>query len=196
MLLDTSGLPVHSNAREVSNMLVGTGQLIKERSLAAVLITCERKRENLSFRKRLLSCLLVVLTTLTKTRVMLVVGVIMMMFYPSPLSYFFDLYLLCIMFSERKLITMNAELDRIAHRSVLNESHLHTGDNSHVQKVLPQRTLSSYRRNYAGRTDRQISKCHLNSLDMGRLWAVPNSLFKLRLSGVLPQLCYFFYHSS
>ena len=59
--------------------------------------------------------------------------------------------------AERKLVAMNPKLHRVAHRSKLNKSHLHAGDNTHIQKVLPEGTLTANSTNNAGLSNRQVT---------------------------------------
>ena len=58
---------IDSNSRKITNMLVGTCKLIKKSRLSTVLITCKGKCDHGSFRKRLLSRLLMIDSTLTIT---------------------------------------------------------------------------------------------------------------------------------
>ena len=71
-------------------------------------------------------------------------------FHPQVLSIFrcrlmhirhFDLP--CIVFSERQLIALHHDLHGIAQRRKAHECHLFSGDETHIQKMLPQRALSA-----------------------------------------------------
>ena len=62
-------LAVHSDTREVADVLVGAGELIKERGLAAVLLSCKGKGERGALGKRTLGIVVVVFARLTQARV-------------------------------------------------------------------------------------------------------------------------------
>ena len=51
--------------------------------------------------------------------------------------------LLRIVFSERQLIALHHDLHGIAQRRKAHQCHLFSGDEAHIQKMLPQRALSA-----------------------------------------------------
>ena len=55
MPADRAALPVDRDAREISDVLIGAGQLVEQCRLAAVLIACQRKCKNRSLRQRVLA---------------------------------------------------------------------------------------------------------------------------------------------
>ena len=68
--LDGTALAVHRHARKVADVLVGTGELVEQGSLAAVLVARQRKGQGLILRQGMLPLLGVVLAALAKTRVL------------------------------------------------------------------------------------------------------------------------------
>ena len=61
-------LSVHRHAREITHMLIGPRKLIKQGSLAAVLLSGQRKPEHRTLRQSILMRRIMVLTCLTQTR--------------------------------------------------------------------------------------------------------------------------------
>ena len=68
--LDGTALAVHRHAREVAHVLVGTGELVEQGGLTAVLVARQRKGQGLILRQGMLPLLGVVLAALAKTRVL------------------------------------------------------------------------------------------------------------------------------
>ena len=71
MAADNPVLSIYSNSREISHMLLGTGQLIKQCGFSAVLISHKRKGQNLTVRKRLFLLPVVELSALAVSRMKL-----------------------------------------------------------------------------------------------------------------------------
>ena len=61
-------LAVNGDSREVADMLIGSGQLIEERSFAAVLIADQSKGQGCALRQRITGTLRVELSLFTETR--------------------------------------------------------------------------------------------------------------------------------
>ena len=49
--------------------------------------------------------------------------------------------------TNRKFITMDPDLNRISHRRILYNRYFCSLDQSHIQKMLPECTISSYGKN-------------------------------------------------
>ena len=71
MTADHSVLSIYSNSREISHMLLGACQLIKQCGFSAVLISHQRKGQNLTVRKRLFFLPVVELSALSVSRMKL-----------------------------------------------------------------------------------------------------------------------------
>ena len=156
-------------------MLVRTSKLIKERSLSTVLITCKRKSKQGSMRKFLLLSVVMVDTTLTKSRMMLMlllVFILVLILIRTLLYILFvfiirriftilsnrhDFDLLCISKSQSKLVAMNPKLHRVTHWCKLNKCNFHSRNHTHIKEMLSQRSLSTDRVNNAGLAYRQFS---------------------------------------
>ncbi len=66
MTPDRTILPVNSYTWKISDMLIGTSQLVKKCCLATVLITCQGKRDRFSLGDRVPNPVLTVITGLSK----------------------------------------------------------------------------------------------------------------------------------
>ena len=69
MFLDGAAFPIDGNAREVSDVLVGSRELVKECSLTGILVSCEREGELRTVRKGIFICFYVIAAAFTETRV-------------------------------------------------------------------------------------------------------------------------------
>ena len=63
---DHTVFPVYGNAREVTYMLVGTGKLVKQCGLAAILVSCKGKGKQLCIRQWIFRCFNMVFSAFTK----------------------------------------------------------------------------------------------------------------------------------
>ena len=165
MTADHAILAVDRNAREVSDMLIRTGQLIEQCCLAAVLVAHQRKCQQRSFRQRVSASLWMELSFLTKAG---------MSSFLSPAGRFghsvsgrflssFHIDLLGICKAQCQLIAMNAKLHGISHGSQFDQCHKSTGDYTHIQKMLPQRPFAAYGCDYGTLAGIQISDCHIQT---------------------------------
>ena len=165
MTADHAILAVDRNAREVSDMLIRTGQLIEQCCLAAVLVAHQRKRQQRSFRQRVAASLRMELSFLTKAG---------MCGFLSPAGRFghnvsgrflspFHINLLGIRKAQCQFIAMNAKLHGISHGSQFDQCHKSTGDYTHIQKMLPQRPFAAYGCDYGTLAGIQISDCHIQT---------------------------------
>ena len=142
MASDLSALLVHCNAREVSNMLVGSSKLIEEGGLSAVLVSSQGEGYGLCFRKRSLSLLFMILSFLSQTWMLLGIteeGTLRLFLRLN----FFTLYFLGIIFSYGKLIAMDHELHGVPHGGKLGKGTDCIWNQSHIEKMLSQGSRSS-----------------------------------------------------
>ena len=138
-----AGLPVNGNPGEVSHVLVGSRQLVKERGLAAVLVSHQSIGQYSSIRQRIFTFLIVVLTCLTKSRMLRGID----MFYSFVLvgagGYEFNFDLSCILKSQCQFIAVYLKLHGISEGREFDNCHLCSRNDSHIQKMLSQSPFSS-----------------------------------------------------
>ena len=150
--LDGTALAVHRHARKVADVLVGTGELVEQGSLAAVLVARQRKGQGLILRQGMLPLLGVVLAALAKTRVL----------------HHFSVHRgvhrrglfggghgdLCrVVQTQGQLIAVDAQLHGVAHGRQLYQRDLRPGDQTHIQKVLPQCACTAHGLHYGAFAD-------------------------------------------
>ena len=150
---DLSVLAVHRDPREVPDMLICPGQLVKKRRLAAVLVSDKGKGQELPVRERISASLGMILALFSKAGVLDLPGctfllpVLRCSGTPCLPSCFIlnqcSLDLPGILQPQSQLISMDAQFHRIPHGSQFHQGHLRPGDHSHVQEMLAQRALSS-----------------------------------------------------
>ena len=152
MSSDHSVFPVHSDPRKIPDMLLRSGQLIKQRCLPAVLVSDKRKRQRLAFRKRILFLAVMEFPSLTISRMMFLRPPVLLLHLCMLFRLLMlrsvrltDLYILCILQTDRQLIPVDPQLDRISHRRILDHGHFRPLDQTHIQKMLAQRSRSAHR---------------------------------------------------
>ena len=133
-------------------MLVGAGELVEQGSLAAVLVARQRKGQGLILRQGMLPLLGVVLAALAKTRVL----------------HHFSIHRgvhrrglfggahgdLCrVVQTQGQLIAVDAQLHRVAHGRQLYQRDLCSGDQTHIQKMLPQCACTAHSIHYGAFAD-------------------------------------------
>ena len=154
---DHTALAVHSNSREIANMLIGTGQLVKQCRLTTILIACQCKCQRCSIRKRMLSLLLMIFAAFTKTGMIRKAPALLQssifsrlrgFMFGSCLLNFFNLYLLSICQSQRQLIAVKPQFHWVSHRCILHKCYFHARNHAHIQKMLTQGTASADSQNH------------------------------------------------
>ena len=144
---DSSIFSVHRYSRKVTHMLTGSGQLIKQCGFSTVLIPRKCKCQHLCIRQRMFRFLLMIFTTLSKSRMGDYCSFFFFRFYLSGIPYIFNLNFLRICKTQCQFITVNPQFHRISHGSVLYYCYLSLWNQSHIQKMLTQRPFSAYRAN-------------------------------------------------
>ena len=141
---DHAVLAVHRDPGEVAHMLVGTGQLIKEGRLAAVLVAHQRKAQQGSFRQGIAATLRVIFSFLTQT------GVFGMAFLRPGTAFGRgrriqqgNLNVFRVRPPQRELISVQTQLHGVTHRSQLDEADLGTRNHTHIQKMPAKRAFSA-----------------------------------------------------
>ena len=150
--LDGTALAVHRHTRKVADVLVGTGELVEQGGLAAVLVARQRKGQGLILRQGMFPLLGVVLAALAKTRVL----------------HHFSIHRgvhrrglfggghgdLCrVVQTQGQLIAVDAQLHRVAHGRQLYQRDLCSGDQTHIQKMLPQCACTAHSIHYGAFAD-------------------------------------------
>ena len=142
-------------------MLVGAGQLVEQGCLAAVLVSDQGKGQKRVIRERVPICLMVVLSILSKSRVirerdflhpLVLIGALLDQFHAD---------LLGIRQAQGQLIAVHLDLHGVAHRGKLDDRELCPRDHAHVQKVLPQGAVSAHSADHRILSDCQFLQCHL-----------------------------------
>ncbi len=141
---DHAVLPVDGHAGEIADVLVGAGELVKERGLAAVLVADQRERERRPLRERVAAALGVELALLAQTGVG---GLPAAAGAARRLGRSFNglhADLLTVREPQRQLVAVHAQLHGVAHRRELHRRDLRAGDHAHIQKMLPQRAFPAH----------------------------------------------------
>ena len=134
-------------------MLIGPGQLIKQRGFPAVLVAGQGKCQLGSRRQRVFLSLYMVFSALSQAGVRL--GLRKGFCFPWGLlprsisAQGSDLYFFTVRQAQRQFIAMDSQLHWVAHGSILHQCNFRPRDNSHIQKMLSKRTLSPHRDNHA-----------------------------------------------
>ena len=150
--LDGAALAVHRHTRKVADVLVGAGELVEQGSLAAVLVARQRKGQGLILRQGMLPLLGVVLAALAKTRVLHHLlrhrGVHRRGLFGGGHG---DL---CrVVQTQGQLIAVDAQLHGVAHGCQLYQRDLRPGDQTHIQKMLPQCACTAHSIHYGAFAD-------------------------------------------
>ena len=153
---DDAGLAVDRDAGEVADVLIGAGELVEERRLAAVLVAYEREGEHRVVRERIAAALRVELALLAEAGVLLAVlhrlpDVIGRLFFAG-----LDLDPVRIRKTQREHIAVQAQLHRVSHRGELLHRDLRAGEHAHIQKMLAQRAFTADGGDDAGLADAKL----------------------------------------
>ena len=136
MTTNRAVLPVHGHAGKIADVLVGTGELVEEGRLAAILVAGKGKGEGGSLGKRMFACFDMVASALAQTgmlhgRMRRRAGGLA--FYGAGIA---DFNPLRVVHAQGQLIAVDAEFDGVAHRGEFDERNLCAGDDTHIQKML------------------------------------------------------------
>ena len=122
-------------------MLFRAGQLVKEGSLTAVLVSHQRKSQLRPFRQRISAPLGMKFAFLAKPRMLRLPARLLLFLYARCHRLHTDLR--GIRQTQCKLIAMYVQFDRVPHRRQLHYRNLRPGNHPHIQKMLPQRTFAA-----------------------------------------------------
>ena len=142
--LDGAILSVHCNTGKIADMLICTGQLIKQRSFATVLISYQRISQFLPLRQWIFILFGMIFPFLTQPRMHRIYDSLTALMAIAALINGLNLNLRRFCKPERQLVAMHLQLHRVTHRRKLHNRNLCSGNHSHIQKMLPQRAASAY----------------------------------------------------
>ena len=131
-------LPVHRHPREIPHVLVGSGQLVKQRGLSAVLVPHQREGQHRPFRQRIPRSLGVEDAFLSQSGVGRLFPVRLLL---SGFRFFFYRLNLDpgrVVQPQRQLVSPDHQLHGVSQRGEFHHRHVHSGNQPHVQKMLPQ----------------------------------------------------------
>ena len=140
---DFTVLAVHRNARKVSDVLPGAGQLVEERGFSAVLIAYQGKGQERAVRQSRPGPFAAALILLAQPG--------MMGFFRPLLSFFrycgrideSDINFLRFRKAQRELVAMKPHFHRVAHGSQLDQRDLHARDYAHIKEMLTERAFAA-----------------------------------------------------
>ena len=165
----TRVLAAHRHAGEVADVLIGAGELVEERRLAAVLLAGQGERQDRILRERVFVLLGVELSFFAEARmgVVFVQGQIVSEILVQRLCRRLFLHKILVHADldrlrkpERQGVSVDLDLHRIAHRRHLDEPHFGPGDEAHVQEMLPEGPLSADVLHDGRLAYLQIFQCH------------------------------------
>jgi len=147
---DNAVLAVHSHTRKISHMLLGTSQLIKQRSFSAVLVSHQGKGQGFTLRQRIFLLSVVIFSPFSVSG---------MMFFRSRLFHrcrfglmsFANLNIPGIFQTYGQFVAVYAQFYGVSHRRILYNRDLGSLYQPHIEEVLAQSPGSSYGK-YGGRT--------------------------------------------
>ena len=136
MPLDRAVLAVNGDAGKIADMLLGAGQAVEERGLAAVLIADQCKLHDGALRERITVARKVESAALTESGMLGLLLFRLLLFGFGCSFCVCDGDLLGIGEAERKLIAVEPQLHRVAHRGELHDRDLRAGNDAHIEKML------------------------------------------------------------
>ena len=159
-------LSVHGDSGEIAHMLVRSGELVEKSSLAAVLIPCQRKGHSLSVLQRIFIRLHVIPAAFSQTRMshrLLVASASRLRFCISDIG---DVYSGGVILSQRQLISVYSELHRISHWSVFYHRYICLRYQPHIEKMLPEGSVTSHGYHGGSLSYRQLPQCNHVSISI------------------------------
>ena len=155
VIADGAVLPVHGDTGEIAHVLIGTGELVEEGGLAAVLVACQGKGQLSLFQMYLFALLLAHagvgnglnsgLPAMDGHRVCMDIP---------------DLDPLGFLQPQCQLIAPQGDLHGVAHGGHLLQHHLGLGRQAHVQQMVPQGSIPAHRRDKGGLAGLQFIHRH------------------------------------
>ena len=149
MSADHAVFPINGDAREIADMLIRAGQLVEQSGFAAVLVADKSEGQGRAFRERIAAAFGVKTAFLAQTGVFEARARLLGRIFRRIIRDRIDLNIPGIINTQRQLVAMDPNFHRIAHGSQLHKGYMGSGDQAHVEKVLPERALTADRL-YAG----------------------------------------------
>ena len=145
MAPDDAVLAVYGNAREIAHMLIGSGQLVEQGRLAAVLVADQSEGQGCICRERISCSLGMEPSALAKTGMFCFM--FMRLFWRLLLTggflHRYDCDLCRVSHTQGQIIAMDQKLHGIAQRRQFNDRDLCPRDHAHVQEMLTERPFSA-----------------------------------------------------
>ena len=144
-------------------MLIGTSQLIKQCGFSTVLISDKRKgQQRLVWkRNRVFPAVCFIHFAQSGMFSLLLPAVSLLRPFGAFHRCYCDLFSICK--AQRQFISMNPQFHGIAHRCELHQCDFRTGNDAHIQKMLPKRAFPAYRFNLRTLPGLQIFECHCHA---------------------------------
>ena len=143
MAADAAALAVYGDAGEVAHVLVGTGQLVEERRLAAVLVARQGEGEHLGVGQGVFVLLVVVGCSLAQSGVGHYGGLCRGR-GALGLRRYLDADACCVSLSQGQFVGVYLQLYGVAHGGVFAHAYDGSGDETHVEEVLAERSLAAH----------------------------------------------------
>ena len=127
-------------------MLIGAGQLIKQRSLSTILISCQSESKKCSLRYRMLCCFFMIFTGFTQTGMIHQLLCYFLLIHDrirAGFPHVFNLNLLCISHSQGQFIPLYHKFHRITHGRILDKFYRFVGNYTHIKEMLSQCAFTS-----------------------------------------------------
>ena len=154
-------LAVYGYTRKVAYMLVGTGQGIEQGCLPAVLVAYERKAQHCAFRQRIAGAFRVELSPFAESRMQ----TLLRSGYGFLLRFLFfrrhDHDLPGIIQTQRQTVAVQPQFHRIIHRCIAHQCDFRPGNQTHIQEMLAESSLSSDFRYNCTLSGFQITHFHI-----------------------------------
>ena len=175
---DHAVFSVYRDAGEIAYMLIGSGELVKERRLAAVLVAGQRESQLCAFRERVFLGGIMIAPPFAKS------GMFALDTFALPVFFIVfrlaafglaghvllillqlhclpgDSDLLRVRDPQCEIISVDHQLHGVSHRRIFHYFDDCSGNHSHIKKVLPESAFSAHFGHYGALTDLQIFDCH------------------------------------
>ena len=172
---DRTALAVHRHTREIADVLVGAGELVEEGRLAAVLVARQRKGKGRAVGQRVLALFGVVAAAFAEARVLHRLFTFCRRLFRRRGFGQSDPDAGGIVQPEGQLVAVDAQLHRVAHGGKFDQRDLLTGDQPHIQKMLPQSPFAAHGPDHGGLADVQIFQRHMECSSRARLLVCINN---------------------
>ena len=143
MAPDDTVLAVYGNAREIAYMLIGSGQLVEQGRLAAVLVADQSEGQYCVCRQRISCSLGMEPSAFAKTGMFCFTRLFRRLLLNGGFLHRYDRDLCRVSHTQGQIIAMDQKLHGIAQRRQFNDRDLCPRDHAHVQEMLAERPFSA-----------------------------------------------------